>query len=150
MKDIFNKTVSNEIIRRINSLHPDSKPNWGKMSVDQMLAHCNVTYELIYENKHLKPKGLKKWILKTFVKNFVVNEKPYHKNGRTASEFMITDKKDFEKEKNRLNSYILKTQELGATYFENKESHSFGNLTKIEWNNMLYKHLDHHLNQFGV
>jgi hypothetical protein len=122
----------------------------GKMSVDQMLAHCNVTYELIYENKHSKPNGFKKWMLKAFVKNFVVNEKPYKKNGRTAPEFLITNKKDFKKEKDRLNSYISKTQELGSDYFENKESHSFGYLKKTEWNNMFYKHLDHHLNQFGV
>ena len=150
MKDIFDKTVSGEIIKRINSLNTNSKPKWGKMSVDQMLAHCNVTYELIYENKHSKPNSFKKWMLKTFVKNFVVNEKPYKKNGRTAPEFLITNEKDFKKEKDRLNSYISKTQELGSDYFENKESHSFGNLTKTEWNNMFYKHLDHHLNQFGV
>jgi hypothetical protein len=132
MKDIFDKTVSGEIIKRIDSLGTNSKPKWGKMSVNQMLAHCNVTYELIYENKYSKPKGLKKWMLKIFVKNFVVNEKPYKKNGRTATEFLITNEKDFKKEKDLLNSYISKTQELGAVYFENKDSHSFGNLTKTE------------------
>ena len=41
-------------------------------------------------------------------------------------------------------------QELGVSYFENKESHSFGRLTIKEWNNMFYKHLEHHLTQFGV
>jgi SRSO17 transposase len=49
-----------------------------------------------------------------------------------------------------LKAYIIKTQELGATHFEGKESHSFGTLTSTEWNNMFYKHLDHHLGQFGV
>ncbi|WP_337994864.1 hypothetical protein [Polaribacter ponticola] len=46
--------------------------------------------------------------------------------------------------------FILKTQELGADYFDGKESHSFGKLTEKEWNNTFYKHLDHHLTQFGV
>lgn len=150
MKDIFNKTVSEAIIKRINLLNASSEPKWGKMTVDQMLAHCNVTYELVYDNKHAKPKGFKKWMLKTFVKNFVVSEKPFKKNGRTAPVFLITNEKDLEKERERLNSYIIKTQELGSDYFDNKESHSFGNLTKKEWNNMFYKHLNHHLNQFGV
>ena len=150
MKDIFNKTVSEEIINRINSLKPNSERKWGKMTVDQMLAHCNVTYQLVYDSKIPKPKGFKKWMLKTFVKNIVVSEKPYKKNGRTAPEFLVTNEQDFKKEKDQLNSYILKTQELGSDYFDNKESHSFGNLTKMEWNNMFYKHLDHHLNQFGV
>ena len=46
--------------------------------------------------------------------------------------------------------FIVKTQFLGASHFEGKESHSFGNLTSSEWNNMFYKHLNHHLEQFGV
>ena len=150
MKDLFDKTISEEIIERINSLNPNSERKWGKMSVDQMLAHCNVTYELVYDDKIAKPKGFKKWMLKIFVKNIVVSEKAYKKNGRTAPAFLVTNERDFKKEKERLNSYILKTQELGSDYFHNKESHSFGNLTKTEWNNMFYKHLDHHLNQFGV
>lgn len=150
MKDIFSKDISDEVIGRINMLNPDSKSIWGKMEVDQMLAHCNVTYELVYESKHPKPKGLKKWMIKAFVKNIVVNEKPYKRNSRTAPEFLITSARDFEKEKNRLQSYIIKTQELGSTHFEGKESNSFGKLTSKEWNNMFYKHLDHHLQQFGV
>ncbi|GGG46067.1 DUF1569 domain-containing protein [Bizionia arctica] len=150
MKDIFNKTVSEEVINRINSLSPKSEGLWGKMTVDQMLAHCNVAYHAIYSANYTKPKGLKKWMLKTFVKKIVVSEKPYKRNGRTAPEFLIVNKRDFEKEKEQLNSYIKKTQELGGHHFDNKESHSFGVLTKTEWNNMFYKHLDHHLNQFGV
>src|SRR5690554_3097669 len=103
------------------------------MSVDQMLAHCNVTYELVYDNKHTKPKGLKKFLVKTFVKNAVVNEKPYKKNGMTAPEFLVTDEKEFQREKERLVDFINKTQALGENHFENKESHSFGKLTSKEW-----------------
>lgn len=150
MKNIFDITVSDGVINRINSLSPNSERKWGKMTVDQMLAHCNFIYELVYDNNSPKPKGFKKWLLKTFVKNIVVSEKPYKKNGRTAPEFLVTNERDFKKEKDRLTSYILKTQELGGDYFDNKENHSFGNLTKTEWSNMFYKHLDHHLNQFGV
>ena len=150
MKDIFDKTVSEEIINRINLLDSNSEQKWGKMSVDQMLAHCNVTYQLVYDNKLPKAKGFKKWMLKTFIKNIVVSEKPYKKNSRTAPEFLVINEKDFKKEKDLLISYIIKTQELGSNYFDNKESHSFGKLSETEWNNMFYKHLDHHLNQFGV
>tara|TARA_R110002049_G_scaffold290372_1_gene473692 strand:- start:1385 stop:1837 length:453 start_codon:yes stop_codon:yes gene_type:complete len=150
MKNIFDKTVTDKVIERINELNSNSEPKWGKMSVGQMLAHCCVTYEFIYDNKHPKPKGFKKWMLKTFVKKIVTNEKPYKRNGRTAPEFLITSEKEFNTEKDRLTSYILKTQELGTDYFHQKESHSFGKLNSNEWNNMFYKHLDHHLNQFGV
>ncbi len=150
MKDIFNQAETTTMLNRINKLTQTSSPHWGKMTVAQMLAHCNVTYELVFEEIHPKPNFFKSFLLKLFVKNIVVSEKPYKKNGQTAPEFIVKDTKDFEIEKKRLIGYINKTQELGASYFDGKESHSFGVLTKEEWSNMFYKHLDHHLSQFGA
>lgn len=54
MQNIFLKEHCSQLIDRINLLEPDSKALWGKMSVDQMLAHCNVTYEMVYDNIHTK------------------------------------------------------------------------------------------------
>lgn len=150
MKNIFLASTTDELIERINCLTPSTKPQWGKMNVGQMLAHCSVTYEMAYENKHPKPKGFMKFILKTFVKDMVVGEKPYKKNLRTAPAFLMTTEKDFEGEKARLIGYLKKTVDLGEQHFDQKESLSFGKLNVTEWNNMFYKHLDHHLTQFGV
>ncbi|WP_018342059.1 DUF1569 domain-containing protein [Cytophaga aurantiaca] len=151
MKSIFNNAVVTETLNRIDNLNTDSKALWGKMSVSTMLAHCNVPYELVYEEeKYPKPNAIMKFFLKAFVKDQVVNEKPYKKNSMTSPTFIIKGQRDFHKEKIRLSDHIRKTQELGESYFDNKESHSFGILTKNEWNNMFYKHLDHHLKQFGV
>jgi hypothetical protein len=148
LPNIFTKEVSTDIIQRINNLTPETTPEWGKMDVAQMLAHCNVTYELIYDNKHPRPGLLMRFILKTFVKKMVTSETPYKHNSQTAPVFQIKGSRDFQTEKARLIAYILKTQQLGELHFHNKESHSFGPLTKTEWNNMFYKHLDHHLGQF--
>tara|TARA_R110002033_G_scaffold30877_7_gene67903 strand:+ start:923 stop:1375 length:453 start_codon:yes stop_codon:yes gene_type:complete len=150
MKNIFDKKVVDEVVGRINKLTPKSAGLWGKMNVAQMMAHCNVSYEMVFTDKHPKPNGAMKLMLKLFVKQPVVNEKPYKKNSRTAPAFLIVDERDFEKEKQRLIDYLIKTQELGEDHFHNKESHSFGPLTKTEWNNLFYKHLNHHLEQFGV
>lgn len=150
MKNIFEANVTNQVIERINQLESSTQPQWGKMSADQMLAHCNVTYEMAFEDKHKKPSGFTKLMLKLFVKNTVVGDKPYKRNSRTAPQFLITDAKNFEEEKKRLVDYLEKTQSLGEAHFSGKESHSFGKLTTQEWNNMFYKHLDHHLTQFGV
>ncbi|TKB97812.1 DUF1569 domain-containing protein [Pedobacter cryophilus] len=150
MKNVFQLSDKNEILERINKLTPNTQRKWGKMEVAQMLAHLNVSYEMIYEDKHPKPNAFMKLILKLLVKNMVVNEKPYKHNSKTAPAFIIKDDKDFETEKKRLIDFVNKTQELGEAYFDGKESHSFGALNKTEWNNMLYKHLDHHLTQFGV
>ena len=150
LPNIFTKPTSDEIIQRISSLTANSQPKWGKMSVDQMLAHCNVTYEMLYEDIHPKPNFIMKFILKSFVKKIVTNEIPYKQNSSTAPQFIIKESKNFESEKSRLINHISKTQQLGEVHFDGKESHSFGVLNKTEWNNMLYKHLNHHLTQFGV
>jgi len=150
MKSVFSKEETDKLLSRINNLTQSSRPFWVEMNVSQMLAHCNVPYEMIYTDNYPKPNLFKRFLLKIFVKKAVVGEKPYPKNGRTAPQFIITDDRDFEKEKKQLISYLIKTQELGENYFNNKENHSFGRLTKEEWNRMFYKHLDHHLKQFGV
>ncbi len=151
IKNIFTPAVAEEIINRIENLTVSTQPIWGKMSVGQMLAHCNVTYQFTYKPELFdKPSSFKKFLLKSFVKRIVVSEKPYQKNGRTAPDFLMTSDKDFEKEKVILIENIRKTQQLGETFFEGKDNFSFGKMTSKEWNNMFYKHLDHHLNQFGV
>ena len=150
MKNAFNQDDVSEFIGRINRLTVDTKPKWGKMNVEQMLAHCNVTYEMVYDNIHPKPNAFKRFMLKLIVKNIVVNDKPYKSNSQTAPEFIIKDARKFELEKQRLIDYLLKTQQLGAKHFDGKESLSFGILNQQEWNNMFVKHLDHHLSQFGV
>ena len=91
-----------------------------------------------------------KFILKLFIKKIVTEEKPYKRNSPTAPAFIMKEQKDFEEEKKRLIGYVRKTKELGEDFFDNKVSASFGKMTRLEWNNMFYKHLDHHLTQFGV
>jgi hypothetical protein len=149
-KNLFDATASQETIERINKLTHETQNKWGKMSVSQMLAHCNVAYELVYTDKHPKPKGFQKFMIKLFAKNVVVGPKPYKKNSRTAPMFIISDQREFETEKQRLTDYLQKTQQLGESHFEGKESHAFGALSAKEWNTLFSKHLDHHLQQFGV
>ncbi len=88
MKNSFNEQDTAEFISRIDKLTPTTKPIWGKMDVAKMMAHCNVTYELEYENIHPKPNGFVKLMLVLFVKNSVVGQKPDKKNGQTGSQFL--------------------------------------------------------------
>ncbi|MDX1350320.1 MAG: DUF1569 domain-containing protein [Putridiphycobacter sp.] len=150
MKNVFDADDAQSYIARINQLELSHQPKWGKMNVAQMLAHCNVSYEMALSDQYPQAKGLKKMMMKLFVKPIVVGEKPYKKNSPTAPAFKIANERDFEVEKQRLIDYINQVQSLGANHFEGMSSASFGKLTKTEWNNMFAKHLDHHLDQFGV
>jgi len=150
MKNLFLKKDVASTIQRLNNLTPQTQPQWGKMNVGQMLAHCNVAYDMAFTDQYKKPGAFKKFFLKMFIKSAVVGPKPYPKNGRTAPDFIIADERDFETERKKLISYLNKVQELGSDHFQNRESHSFGPLPSNEWNVLFSKHLDHHLTQFGV
>lgn len=150
LPNIFNQDISEKVIHRVNLLTEGATPLWGKMDVSQMMAHCNGVYEMAYEDNHPKPNFLMTFMLKAFVKNIVTSEKPYKKNSRTAPGLLIKEEKDFKLEKDRLINYIIKSRKIGEDSFDDKISLSFGRLSKTEWNNMFYKHLNHHLVQFGV
>ena len=122
MKNIFDQSVSAELIQRINKLNDKSQALWGKMTVDQMLAHCCVSYEMVYEEeKHPKPTGMMKFVIKLMAKKMVTNDKPFKHNLGTAPQFKIKTQHDFVFEKERLIQYVQKTQQLGADYFDGKE-----------------------------
>ncbi|MES2799322.1 MAG: hypothetical protein V4638_04845 [Bacteroidota bacterium] len=150
MKDIFESSVVAEIKERINNLSPETKPQWGKMNAPKMLAHCNVTYDMAFEPHRFKANAFKKFLLKKFVKPYVVTDKPYKKSSPTSPDFLIRTDKNFDTEKQRLFDYLDKVASLGKNHFEGKESASFGALSADEWNVMFYKHLDWHLTQFGA
>jgi hypothetical protein len=150
LPNIFSKEVSEQMIARINKLSATTTPQWGKMDVAQMLAHLNVPFEYAFENKHKKPNFLFGFMLKNFVKGGVVNEKPYKQNSGTAPDFIIKGERDFYTEKTRLINYIKQLASNPAESYEGRDYLPFGKMTATEWNNLFYKHLDHHMTQFGV
>lgn len=150
MPSVFDATDVATLVQRINHLTPTTTPKWGKMSVDQMLTHCCVSYDMVYTDRYPPVGAFKRWILTQFVKSAVVGPKPYAKSTPTAPEFKIVDHRDFEAERTRLVDYVHRVQQEGAKAYEGRPSRSFGPLTAAEWNTLYYKHLDHHLTQFGV
>lgn len=150
--NLFNRDECEAAIARIENLTADTQPQWGKMSVGQMLAHCCVPYEYEFMPEKYGPpaKGFKRSVMRFLLKSVIAGDKPYKKNGRTAPDFLITEEKEFEAEKSRLIDYLRQTQELGEGHFHDKTTQSIGKLTSSGWNVMFSKHLDHHLRQFGV
>jgi Protein of unknown function (DUF1569) len=148
--DLFDAADVDAAIRRLEALTPDTVPGWGSMRVATMLAHVNVAYEMVYDNKHPRPNALMRFVLKRIVKQKVVGPDPYPRNTPTAPVFRIKDERDFHAERERLVAYLRRVQHEGRQQFEGRESLSFGPLTAAEWNVLFSKHLDHHLRQFGV
>ena len=150
LPSIFKEEVVTDILTRLDQLNFDSKAKWGTMNAAQMLAHTNVSYDLAEGRAENKANVVMKFLLKLLIKPMVTNEKPYPKNSKTAPVFIIANERDFEKEKAELIANLQFAQQKGASYYEGKHNPSFGPLTAEEWNNLFYKHLDHHFKQFGV
>lgn len=151
LANFFDKAVNDTIIARIKTLTPESKALRGKMSVAQMLAHCNVSFEYGFEpEKHTRPNRLMRQIITIFAKNMVVSDTPFPKNEKTSPDMIITDSRDFATEQARLIDFVAKVQVQGSEYYDGLESHAFGKLSRSQWSNLFYKHLDHHLSQFNV
>lgn len=149
MKSLFNKTDNQNIINRINSLKPSSQAKWGKMNVAQMLTHCQQPLRVVFGELQLKRGILSILFGSYFKKKMVSDERPFTRNLPTDKTFIITDKKELEEEKKKLIDLIQKFEQLGAEGLPKEPHPFFGKMTSREWDILQWKHLDHHLNQFG-
>ena len=148
MKSLFEKETVAEIKKRILQLDSKCQPVWGKMTVDQMLVHCQKPLELALR-KITIPKGkLIFRLLAPFFKSSMYNDTPWKQNQPTIPAFKITSRFDVSEEQKKLLDLM---QEFHQTIPENLGKHPFfGSFTSAQWGQLQYKHLDHHLRQFGV
>jgi len=150
MKSLFETESFNEITTRINTLHKNKRPDWGKMNVGQMVKHCQVPFGIVNGTVEMKTKvGFMKKLIFSLMKPMMYNDKPWKKNIPTGKEFIINNEVDFTIEKETLINLI--------SSFHNKKDQTewpkhpvFGKFTGEQYGKMNYKHLDHHLTQFGV
>ena len=137
LPSIYDSSVNETLVGRIDALTNQSMPLWGKMSVSQMLKHLAVPYNDLLEN--ISSKSPLRILGILFMKSTLTNEKPFRKNAPTAKNFIIKDEPDFEYSKNDLKSKMLNLHNRGVEFFEGKEHPLLGRLTAVQWNNMLYK-----------
>jgi uncharacterized protein YifE (UPF0438 family) len=149
MKNLFNPTDSQEILDRIKKLTPETQRLCGKMDVAQMLAHCTKSIR-VARGIDNPPRRFIGVLLSWIMKDSFFGEKPYPKNSPTDKDFIIADKRVFEQEKNTLVEHVKAFASGGAEKCTKNPSPFFGKLTPEEWARGQYRHLDHHLGQFGA
>ena len=149
MKSLYEKETIAQCIMRIETLQPESKALWGKMSVNQMLDHCSVGMETIRDQRHIKRVWIS-YLIGGLLKKFFYNEKPFKQNTPTAKEFIITNPHEFEVAQQTLINHLKAIDSEGPAKCTKHPHAFFGNLTPEQWGKGMYKHLDHHLQQFGV
>jgi hypothetical protein len=151
MGNTISDDIKNGLNARLDKLMPDTKGRWGKMTVSQMLAHMNDAFRIAL--------GMKPAIDKStfFSRNILFPVGIYWipvwpKGEATAPELdqeqQGTPPRDFYTEA----GFLSKMMDVFNEREENKlKPHPmFGQLTKKQWRDLLVKHLNHHLRQFGV
>jgi Protein of unknown function (DUF1569) len=68
----------------------------------------------------------------------------------TAPDFMIKDDRNMAEERTQLISLVEQFHQKNVVGIGNKVHPFFGKLTVEQWGMSMYKHLNHHLEQFRV
>jgi hypothetical protein len=150
MKNLFEADRVEEVKGRIAQLRPDSERQWGTMNPGQALEHCSRGLEMALGD--ITPPRvfigrLLGWIVKPKV---MENDEPLRRNSPTAKSLVVKDERDLETERARLYGLIDRFAAAGPVSCTTHPHAFFGRLTPEEWAILMYKHLDHHLRQFGV
>jgi hypothetical protein len=151
MKNMFDAVCVQEVKQRLSALSPDHQRQWGKMNAAQMLVHCSLGLEMA-AGEIRPPRALMGRILGPVIKPMAFrDEEPMRRNSPTAKELVVIGvARDFETERKRLTVLIDRFAEAGPSGCTSHPHVFFGCLTPDEWAVLMYKHLDHHLRQFGA
>jgi hypothetical protein len=145
MKSIFDQTQREELIKRINTLDENSIAQWGKMNVYQMLKHCILWEEMLLGKKQYRQSFLGRLFGKIALKNMLKDE-PMKPDLPTVPSFKVSGNGDVPVAKAEWIALISQHAENTSSGFIHP---FFGKLTTEQAGQMAFKHIDHHLRQFG-
>lgn len=144
-KNLYDQATYVDILERLNKLTPASQPVWGKMDVGQMLAHCAEGQD-VYNGKPLKAPFVMK-LMRPLIRPMLLSHKDFKQNAPTLDQFRMEDPEDFAQQRERLVNSLRTMHALGRRAFKHP---MLGMMTSDEVGWITWKHLDHHLRQFGV
>jgi hypothetical protein len=149
MKTLFEKVAADEVLSRIEKLQPEVQRLWGKMDVAQMMAHCSGALDMA-SGKVILPRMFIGRLIGRMVRPIYSNEKPFSRSSPTDPKLVVSDQRDFNREREELKLRVREFQQGGEAKCTRHPHPFFGSLTPYEWGRGMYKHLDHHLRQFGA
>jgi hypothetical protein len=147
MKTMWDGNAQREISDRLTRLIPDRKAAWGRMSAPQMVCHLSDSLKMALGELQVAPKKVP--IRFPPLKQFIVYIAPFPKNVPTAPELLARPPRDWSGDVTELRSLIERfAARRGAARWV--EHPAFGRLSERAWGVLVYRHMDHHLRQFGA
>jgi len=148
MRSLWDEQARAEIVGRIGNLKPDSERRWGKMDCPTMVGHCAGGLLMVLGERDLgPPRGPYRFAPMRYL---VIHLVPWPKGKAKAPvEPQQKSTEDWSTERDKLLELIDRAartppEEFGATHF------LFGPMKHNDWGVLAYRHLDHHLTQFGA
>ena len=148
MRSILNKGDRKEIDGRVRSLSVSSTGRWGTMDVTAMLQHLRLSARMTLGE--LPVPSAKKRVFQVFpLKHLILYVFPFPKGAPTAPELKPSVAASLEEERAAVLE-LLERIGTGPREGAGPDHPLFGRLTWREWGVATYKHVDHHLRQFGA
>jgi len=149
MQSLFQPESATGIVMRIARLKSTANAHWGKMNVSQMLAHCQAPLEVALGDKQLKHSFIG-WLFGKMAKKKMLQKAPFKRNLPADGSFIVKDNRSFSDEQDKLLTLLRRFAETDPENIAARVHPFFGKMTADEWGILQWKHLDHHLRQFGV
>ena len=147
MKSLWHDDARRDLRRRIASLSPDAKAGWGRMSAPEMVAHLTETARMALGELPCATKRLP--FRYPPLKQLIVYLAPFPKGAPTAPELLRGTPGEWPADIARLETLLdrLVARDPSRPWPDHP---AFGRLSARAWGVLTYKHVDHHLRQFGV
>lgn len=147
MKTIWNPGCRQEILARFDKLTPDRRPVWGRMTSAQMLAHVVDPIKTAMGEKTVAPKPGA--FSNPIVRTLIIFCLPWPKGAPTAPEFIHAHEEPFEYNLSAMRAAVEEFAAVGEAAHRHPHP-AFGQISGRAWGRLMYRHLDHHLRQFGI
>jgi hypothetical protein len=147
MKSIWNDAARREIRERVRKLRADAPGRWGRMNAPQAVAHLADALRMAIGELPCTGKRLPlRWPI---VKQLVIYWAPFPKGAPTAPELVGRVPATWSAEISELHLLIDRVAGVPAS-FAWPPHPAFGTLSRRAWGVLIYRHMDHHLTQFGA
>jgi len=146
---LFDAAENRALVARISRLSADARPQWGKLSVSRMLVHCQRPLEVATGELKLQ-RNLIGFLFGGLAKRKLTQPGPFSRNMPTAPQFKVAEEPEFGAARAGLVRLVERFAAEGPGVLSRDPHPFFGPLTQQEWDTLQWKHLDHHLRQFGV
>ena len=150
MKNIFEIQTINEFKSRINQLDNNAQAQWGKMNLYQMLKHCSDNESMLVRERNFSRVFMGRIFGKMALKSNIGNDKPLAKNSPTHPDLKIKGDGDVEQQKQIWIAELEKYPKMKSSDYNDFIHPFFGKMNSEQVSRFAYKHVDHHLRQFGV